>query len=234
MDALNRDSRTSVHFMISYVLAGGLTVEQSRAVDFQKALLDNGLEFTQTNIRPKSFTLLRQEPSNLQIKLDSAAPQVRSIQIIANNPSCDLAMFGRDAMAATDAYRQIWPAEQYQIIRSTARVHHLYSSREHAFKYLWETRLRQSPEDFKRLGPRPVAGGGIRLMIPPHAVGDEEPRSIEIRIESFLREQRKLLVETAFVWPRPRALSKDDNFDTIQRLEALENYAANEVWNFLS
>ncbi len=35
MDALNRDSRTSVQFMISYVLAGGLTVEQSRAVDLQ-------------------------------------------------------------------------------------------------------------------------------------------------------------------------------------------------------
>jgi len=234
MDALNRESRTSVHFMISYVLAGGLALEQSRAVDFQKALLDNGLEFSQTSIRSGSCMLLRQEPSNLQVKLESPAPQIRSIQVIANNPSCDLSMFTRDATAATDAFRRVWPAEQYQVIRATARIHHLYSSREHAFKYLWETRLRQSPEDFKKLGSRPVAGGGIRLMIPPHAVGDEEPRSIEIRIESFLREQRKLLVETAFVWPRPRMLTKDEQFPTVACMESVESYAVNEVWSFLS
>ncbi len=234
MDALNRESRTSVHFMINYVLAGAPPLEQSRAVDFQKALLDNGLEFSQTNIRPRSFMLLRQEPSNLQVKLDSPAPQVSSIQIIANNPAYDVGMFARDAMAAMDAYRQTWQAPQYQIIRATAKISHLYSSQEHAFKYLWETRLGQSAEDFKRLGPRPVAGGGIRLMIPPHAVGGEEPRSIEIRIESFLREQRKLLVETTFAWLQPKVVGKEDAFDIPERLESLENYAANEVWNFVT
>jgi len=234
MDALNRESRTSVHFMVNYVLAGGPAPEQSRAVDFQKALLDNGLEFSQTNVRPRSFLLLRQEPSNLQVKLDCPAPQVSSIQVIANNPAYDVGMFARDALAVSDAYRQTWPAAQYQIIRAMAKISHLYSSREHAFKYLWETRLGQSAEDFKRLGPRPVAGGGLRLMIPPHAVGGEEPRSIELRIESFLREPRKLLVETAFTWPQPKVLAKDDAFDIPERLEALETYATNEVWNFVS
>jgi len=34
MDALNRESRTSVHFMVSYVLAGAPPMEQSRSVDF--------------------------------------------------------------------------------------------------------------------------------------------------------------------------------------------------------
>ena len=234
MDAINRDSRTSVHFMISYVLASPMDVGGSRAVDFQRALLDNGLEFTQTNVRGKSFILSRQEPSNLQIKLDSPAPQISNIQVVANNPSYDLDMFGRDALAVPDAWRQTWPAEQYQIVRSSAKIQHLYSSRDHAFKYLWEKRLGQSVEDFQALGKRPVAGGGIRLTMPPHKIGDEEPRSIEIRIESFLREPNKLLVETTFVWPKPGLLKKDENFDTIQRLQSLEEYAANEVWNFLT
>ncbi|MBE0537022.1 MAG: hypothetical protein IH624_15265 [Phycisphaerae bacterium] len=234
MDALNRESRTSVHFMVSYMLAGAPAFEQSRAVDFQKALLDNGLEFTQTNIRPRNFMLLRQDPSNLQVKLDSPGPQITGLHTIANNPTYDIDMFARDALAVTDAYRQTWPAPHYQIIRATAKVSHLYSSQEHAFKYLWETRLGQSPEDFKRLGPRPVAGGGLRLMIPPHAVAGEEPRSIEIRIESFLREPRKLLVETTFAWPQPKVLAKDDAFDIPQRLESLETYAVNEVWTFVS
>ena len=45
MNAINRDSRTSVHFMINYVLAAPMTVQQANAVDVQKALLDQGLEF---------------------------------------------------------------------------------------------------------------------------------------------------------------------------------------------
>jgi len=234
MDALNRESRTSVHFMISYVLAGAPALEPARAVDFQKSCLDNGLEFSQTNIRPRSFMLLRQDPSNLQVKLDSPGPQVSSVQSIANNPTYDLAMFARDALAVTAAYRQTWPSPHSQVIRTDAKLSHLYSSQEHAFKYLWETRLGQSPEDFKRLGSRPVAGGGLRLMIPPHAVGGEEPRSIELRIESFLSEPRKLLVETTFTWPQPKVIASDDPFDVMDRLEALEAYATNEVWNFVT
>lgn len=234
MNAINRDSRTSVHFMINYVLAAPMTVQQVKAVDFQKALLDQGLEFSQINTRPKSLILTRQEPSNLQIKIESPAPQVSNIQVVASNPSYDLEMFARDAVAVTDAFRKTWPADQYQIIRSSAQLRHLYSSKEHAFKYLWETRLGQSPEDFKAFGKRPVAGGGIRLMMPPHQIDQEEPRSIEIKIESFLREPAKLLVETTFVWPKPGLITKDKNFETIEKLQALEEYAANEVWNFLT
>jgi hypothetical protein len=220
--------------MVGYVLAAGVSVEQSKAVDFQRALLDNGLEFSQTNIRGRSFALARLEPSNLQIKLDSPAPQISNIQVIANNPSYDLEMFARDTVAVMESVRQTWPAEQYQVIRSSAKVQHLYSSREHAFKYLWETRLGQSSEDFAALGGRPVAGGGIRLTMPPHKIGDEEPCSIELRIESSPRELNKLLVETAFVWPKPVLIRADDTFDTTARLRQLEQYAANEVWNFLA
>ena len=234
MDGLIRESRTSVHFMVSYVLAGAPAMEQARAVDFQKALLDNGLEFAQTNLRPRSFMLIRHEPANLQVKLDAPAPPVSTIQVLSNNPVYDITMFARDALAVTDAYRQTWPAERYQIVRTTAKISQLYSSQEHAFKYRWETRRGQSAEDFKRLGPRPVAGGGLRLMIPPHSVGGEEPRSIELRIESFLREPRKLLVETTFAWLQPRVVGKDEAFDIAERLEALENYAAEEVWNFIT
>ena len=61
-----------------------------------------------------------------------------------------------------------------------------------------------------------------------------DPVSIEVRIESFLQEPRKLLVETAFTWPKPRTVSRDNRFESRPFLEMVEHYAANEVWNFLT
>lgn len=234
MKAINPETRTSVHFSINYVIAMGWAPDKAKTVDFQKALLDNGLDFAQTNVRTNMFTLFRSQPSNLTVKIETPAQHVSSIQIIAQNPSYDPEMFLQEASAAMAAYQKTWPVEQYQIIRAMAKIHHLYSSQGHAFKYLWEDRLDQSPEDFRCLGKRPVAGGGLRLIMPPHAIENEEPHSIEVRIESFLHEPRKVLVETAFVWPKPSVLPKGERFDPALLLGPVEEYATNEVWTFLT
>jgi len=234
MDAINRQSRTSVHFSINYAIASGWTPDKAVTVDFQKALLDNGLEFSQTNAGPRSFTLSRTQPSHLQVKLESPAPQVSGIYIISSPPTYDLEMFIQEASSATDAYQQTYRTGQYQIIRCAAKIQHLYSSQTHAFQYLWERRLGQSPEDFRCLGPRPVAGGGLRFVMPPQEIPEQEPCSVELRIESLFREPRKLLVETAFIWPKPMLLGEGEKFDSAFRLNTLEQYATNEVWEFLT
>jgi hypothetical protein len=234
MDAINRQSRTSVHFSINYVIATGWTPDKAMTVEFQKALLDNGLDFSQTNTGPRSFTLNRNQPSHLQVKLEAPAPQLSGIGIVSAPPASDLEMFIQEASAATDAYQQTYRTSQYQIIRCAAKIQHLYSSQAHAFQYLWETRLGQSPDDFRCLGPRPVAGGGLRFVMPPHEIAGSEPCSIELRIESLFREPRKLLVETAFIWPKPLLLQRDEKFDSAGRLTTLEQYATNEVWTFLT
>jgi hypothetical protein len=234
MAAINRQSRTSVHFSINFVIAGAWTPDKVITMDFQKALLDNGLDFSQTTARANSFTLSRTQPSHLQVKLESPAPQVCGIQITSSPPAYDLEMFIQEACGATGAYQQAYPANQYQIIRCGAKIQHFYSSQAHAFQYLWETRLGQSPEDFRCLGQRSVAGGGLRLVMPPHAEENEEPCSIELRLESSFREPRKLLIETAFVWPKPLLLQKDEKFDPASRLMSLERYATDEVWTFLT
>ncbi len=234
MEIINRQTRTSVHFNLAYVIASPWSVDNAKAVQFQKSLLDNGLDFSQTNIGPASFVLVRRQPSHLQIKLDCPAAQLSGIQILSAPPAYDLDGFIRDANAATIAYQQTFGAEQYQIIRTSAKIHPLYSCSDHAFKYPWEDRLGQSPQDFQCLGKRPVAGGGLRLVMPPHAAGEQEPCSIEIRLESSLREQKKVFVETTFTWPKPRVLQKDQKFDPAEHLNIVEQYAANEVWAFLT
>lgn len=234
MEVINRETRTSIYFSMTFVLGAAWRHDNAKSVEFQKALLDNGLEFAQTMANSGSFTLLRNEPSNLQIKLESAGPGVSGLHIISANPQYDLDMFIRDASAACVAYQKTWPTGQYQIIRCAAKIQHLYSCQTHAFKYLWETRLGQSGKDFASLGPGSVAGGGLRLVMPPASVSGSEPRSSEIRIESFLREPGKLLIETGFVWPRPRIVQTDQDFGCGRSLKELEKYAVNEVWAFLT
>lgn len=234
MDAINRETRTSVNFHLGYVIAMPWVQDRGKGVNFQKALLDAGLEFSQVSSHPNNIRLIRNEPSHLQIKLDAPAPQLTSMQITSTNPQHDLDMFIHECNAAMAAFQQVSNTPQYQIIRTTAKIQHVYSLSMHAFKYLWEKRLGQSSKDFHSLGDRPVAGGGLRLIMPPHAKENEEPKSIEVRFESSLRDAKQILIETIFFWPQPRVLQNDQKFDPKSRLAPLEDYAANEVWGFLT
>lgn len=234
MERINRQSKTTVHLSVQYLLAGQWAPERARTVEFEKALLENGLDFAQTQTRDNSFTLIRTQPSHLQVKLDSPGPQVVSLLVLTSNPQYEREMFSRDAEAVTHAFSKTWPADHYQVLTVTSKIHHLYSAQTHAFQYLWEERLGQSPEDFRLLGQRPVAGGGLRLIMPPHAVEGGEPTSIEVRVESFLREPQKVFIETAFTWPRPRVIRPDQDFEPQRYIDITEQFAAEEVWNFLT
>jgi hypothetical protein len=234
MELINRQSKTTVHLSIQYLLAGLWTPERARTVEFEKALLENGLDFGQTQTRDNSFTLIRTQPSHLQVKLESPGPQVVSLLVLASNPQYERELFSRDAEAVTRAFSKTWPADHYQVLTVNSKIHHLYSAQTHAFQYLWEERLGQSPEDFRLLGQRPVAGGGLRFIMPPHAVEGGEPTSIEVRVESFLREPQKVFIETAFTWPRPRVIRPEQDFEPQRYIEMTEQFAAEEVWNFLT
>lgn len=234
MIPINRDSKTSVHFGINFLLAGPWGHEKGVILEFQKALLDGGVEFTQTAVRPAGFSLIRNETSPMQVILESPNPQVHTLQIASANPQYDLDMFSRESQVVVTAYQKTWRHPQYQVLNSGGVIRHLYSVKDHAFKYIWEQRLGQSGEDFKLLDSRPVAGGGLRLLIPPHQKEGGEPVSIEIRIESFLREAQKLFVETVFTWPQPRIVNETNGFDCQGRLSEIEAFAANQVWDFIA
>jgi hypothetical protein len=234
MEPINRQSKTSIHFSVTYVVAMQWAPDKGKTLDFQKALFDNGLDFSQTNITAKQYTLFRSEQSPLRVVIESNGPQVASLHVVSQNPTCDLGMFVQDADAVCSAFQQTWSAEQFQVVRRSAKIHHLYSCNTHAFSYLWEKRLGQSPDDFKTLGGRPVAGGGLRLVMPPFAKEGEEPTSIEVRIESFMRETTKLFIETAIIWPKPTLRKREENLDPEALMQQTEDYAANEVWDFLT
>jgi hypothetical protein len=234
MHKVNKDSRTSIHFSVGYLLAGQWAADKARCLDFQKALLEAELEFSQTTFATNRFTLVRNEPSNLQVVAESPGPQVASVTVTAAYSQYDLAMFQKEAEAVFEAYKRSWPSTHYNLLQCSARIHQLYSCSEHAFRYIWEDRLGQKAEDFAIFGGRPVAGGGLRLVMPPAAVEGQEPCSVELKIESYFRELAKLFIETVFVWPQPRVITGAEQFDPGQRIATVDAYMDNEVWQFLA
>ncbi|HUW18064.1 MAG TPA: hypothetical protein VMW16_02045 [Sedimentisphaerales bacterium] len=232
MEGFNRESRQSIYFEVSYVIASEWSCDTMQRLDFQKSLAERQLDFPQTNVGPNNFILVRLEPSALQVKAALLGPRVSSISISSKRPVHSLNLFNKEAEAVCDAYHQTWLKQQCQILQCNARIQHLYSCHEHAFKYLWEQRLGQQPQDFSYLGKRPVLGGGLRLVMPP-LKEDVEPVQIELKIESFFPELGKMFIETSFLWPQPRLLKKDEKFDPELRLKRVEKYALNEVCDFV-
>lgn len=233
MEKIIRESKTTIFLQIQYVLAANWSPERVKTVEFERALLDNGLDFHQTQSQPNAFMLIRQQNSPMQVRLETPAPQVVSVLVSANNPHYDYELFARDAEAVMAAFSKVWHQPMYQILNVNTKIHHLYSTQGDAFGYLWEHRLRQSPADFAAFGGRPVAGGGLRLVLPPHSTDGKMPCSIDVRIESYFRQAQKMFIETAFVWPQPLTVSAEQGFNPLQYLQQTELFAVNEVWQFL-
>ncbi|MHC4659955.1 MAG: hypothetical protein ACYS83_12405, partial [Planctomycetota bacterium] len=214
MESFNRESRQSIYFEVSYVIANEFPSDTMERLNFQQSLAERQLDFPQAAAGTHNFTLIRTEPSPLQVKAASLGPRVSNISTSSKRPIHRLELFSKEAEAVCDAYRQTWLKQQCQILQCSARIQHLYSCQGHAFKYLWEERLGQEPQDFSYKE-------------------EAEPVQIEIKIESFFPELGKILIETFFVWPKPRLLAKNEKFDPELRLRGVEKYAINEVCDFL-
>ncbi|MFH1614745.1 MAG: hypothetical protein ABIG61_06650 [Planctomycetota bacterium] len=231
MEDIVRQSRQSIHFAISFVVAAPWSMEKKKCVDLERVLLDERLEFSQTRTSQRDFTLIRTEQSNLQVQIVSLGPQVSRMSVIAEKPEDQLELFAKEAQTVWQSYRTVWFGGPVQILERRALIRQLYSLSDHAFKYLWEDRLGQSPEDFKLLG-RPVLGGGLRFIMPPNPK-DKQPVQIEVKIESFLQEAKRLFVETAFLWPKPAAISVEESSEVSNMLSAVENFATHQVLDFI-
>ncbi|HDZ69001.1 MAG TPA: hypothetical protein ENH43_01095 [Phycisphaerales bacterium] len=231
MEGLNRESRQSIYYSVSFITASEWLSNTMKRLDFQRLMAENQLDFPQTSAGVRNFTFIRTEQSPLQVKTASLGPRVSSISISSERPVHNLDLFVKEAEVVCNAYHQTCLSIPCQILQCGVNIRHLYSCEDHAFKYLWESRLGQKGEDFHYLG-RPVLGGGLRLFMPP-LKEDTEPVQIEIKIESFLQESQKMFIETVFVWPQPRLLSKDDKFDPAFRLTKVEKYATSKVLEFI-
>ena len=195
---------------------------------FQKAIMDNGLEFSKLENQKNNITLIRDNPAPLQITVGSQEMQIGQFLVIA--PSGPLQQFIDESEAAIKALEAVWPVPSRQIIKVDATIRQLYETTSpHAFQELWETRLGQSSQSLAAFG-RPVRGGGLRFVMDP--IKEELPVQIEVKIESFLNDTTKIFVEIQFNWPLPAPPGTP--FDARSRLNRLNEYVEKEVSAFLT
>ncbi len=229
---MNPDSRQTIHMGLNFVFSPMPIINQRGYIDYQDALLTRGIEVSKTGFADQREILVaREPPASLEVKVSALGPpSVAQLLILAPSPLYDWESFAKEAEAIVTAFESTWPEPNRQLIRCDVTLRDLYeTSAEHAFQELWETRLRQPPDSLAAFG-RPVLGGGLRFVMPPLS-GEPQPVQIEVKIESFLRDTKKIFVETQFVWLVPSA--PGTQFDPVSRLRRVDDYVEHQVLAFI-
>lgn len=229
---MNPESRVTIHMGINFVVSPMPTIDQQSSLSFQQSLVNYGIDFSKVELKEREILAVREAPTALEVRVAALGPpSVGQLVILAPDPRRPLDLFGKEAESVVKAFDSNWPQKRRQIISCDATLRDLYeSSGEHAFQELWETRLRQSRDSLAVLG-RPVLGGGLRFVMPP-LPNDPEPLQIEVKIESFLRDTKKIYVETQFVWPSPMPPGRP--LDAMSRLKQVDKYIEHEVVSFIT
>ena len=226
------DSRQIMYMGINYHTLPMPAIDQHNNLKFQQALLRLGIDVTGGTTQRNQILIGRDPPLSLEIRLIAQAtePRVGQILIIAPTPERPLRHFISEVEAILQAFAQTWPSPNRQILRCDVTLRCLYqSTSKHAFQELWEERLHQPTESLSKL-KRQVRGGGLRLVMPLQP-GTPEPAQIELKIESFLRDTKKIFVETQLVWPEPKPPGTD--FASADKLNQANDYIENEVHAFM-
>jgi hypothetical protein len=224
-------SRQVQHIGINFILIPSAIISNQSTLAFQQAIRDSGLDFSNVSLQPGGITVIRENPSPLQIVVSMGQPPIGQLAIIAPFPKTGIGMFINEARAAVEAFKIAWPSPAWQIIKCDATIRELHETEsEHAFKELWESRLKQSPESLRIFG-KPVRGGGLRFVFDPTPDAAADPVQIEVKIESFLNDSKKIYVETQFIWIAPSAPSPD--IDVENRLQKMNDYIDKRVTGFI-
>ncbi|MFQ5611267.1 MAG: hypothetical protein ACE5H9_03950 [Anaerolineae bacterium] len=219
-----------LHIGINYVITPPPEINKGKLLSFQQAMIDTGIDFDNVENGSREIVLLKKTPS-LQIRVIAApdAP-VGQLLVVAPHPHRTPEDFGREAEAIVRAFHNTWRTPR-QILSCDSTIRYLYeASEEHAFKELWETRLGQSQDALAVFGRR-VLGGGIRFVMPPE-IGEEVPTQIEVKIESFLRDTKKIFIEVEFKWPQPKPPGTP--FEPKRLIALVDNYIEDQVRSFMA
>jgi len=228
---MNTDSRQTIHIGINFVFSPAPIIESQSNWQFQKSLMECGIECSRAELKDRGILIVRETPPRLEIRVGNLPNSpVGQLLVVSSDPRCELELFIKDTEAVIEAFKATWKIANRQIISNDVTIRDLYeATEEHAFKELWEKRLHQAPNSLARFG-RPVLGGGLRFVMPPRQ-DDTDPVQIEVKIESFLQDTKKIFLETQFVWLSSK--SPGDSFDPNSRLKDVDQYIERQVEAFV-
>ena len=207
---MREDTRHTIHLGVNFVFSPKPDISGRKHLDFQARLAEEQIEFDQAVRNAGHVVFVKSGPRILQVRVggtDQPEAPLGQLLVIAKanlaSGSVDAGVSIEDFKLASatvcETFHELWPGA-FQIASQDAAVHMLYDSgHEHAFSYLWEEWLGQDPEKLAKLG-RQVLGGGLRFVMPP-VQGADDRVMLEVKIESFLREPRKLYIEAQMAQP---------------------------------
>jgi hypothetical protein len=224
------ETKRAFHFGVNFLFAPPPNFTPGHQLAFQQRLAEDAhIVFDQTQQSGGKLVLVRAKKP-LQVTVGPAGPQVAQLLVVAPEPDRLLSEFKDEARAVVEAYWEVWPGPA-QIVRRDCTIRYLFvSEEEHAFKYLWEKRLGQSEEDLEAL-ERDVLGGGLRLVMPRRTEVSGDP-TVEVKVESFLRDSTHLFVDTQFVWEEPSPRGEEPNPG--EMLDEVDEYAVGPVVKFIT
>lgn len=227
---MKAQSRVIIHMGINFYSIPMPLINSQTLLAFQQAIMEEGLEYSRVESPKNAISLLRDAPSPLQITVSTPESQVGQLLIIAPNQKGTLELFIQEAEAAVQAYEKVWTVSSRQLVRADATIRELYeTTSDHAFQELWESRLGQPPEALGVFG-RPIRGGGLRFVM---ELGEEDlPAQIEVKVESFLNDTKKIFVETQFTWPIPSEPHLE--FNVRKRIDTMNTYIKTHIQPFIS
>jgi hypothetical protein len=222
-------TKQTVHMGVGCVFAPQPVIDSEHSIRFQGELSSHGLVFTQIQNPPGSLILLR-DPRALEVRVQQVGPGVGSVVVIAPQPWATLGEFLDEVQTVFSAYGATWSGQQMQVLQRECTVRQLYGvTEDHAFKFLWEQRLRATEDELRAFG-RPVLGGGLRFVIPPSDPHADEA-NIQVRIESFLPDPSKLLVEVQMQWSVMQIM---DELDPGPILGEADRFLSEEAVRFIT
>ncbi|EJO69685.1 MULTISPECIES: hypothetical protein [Leptospira] len=228
---MNRN-RNIIHVGLSDLFLPITVRSKSEIFQFQSNLEELGIEITGTNYASNQNVLTRQlSQSVLTIQILNAGPNITQLLVVSENPEVSLESIEEDFERVLEAFDKVWSIQGKNVVKSDLTVRLLTdSSTEHAFGEIWEKRLRQSRDGLQQLG-RPILGGGLRFVLPPLNNQDPEDHGIEIKIESFFPDPRKVFMETIFLWSAPRIVP--ERWSVSDRIQKVIQYMEQHLIPFL-
>jgi hypothetical protein len=226
-------SRKNIHVGINYILAPIPSIDRSSALKFQSQLEGDKIDITNVSYLSNQISMIRQNPgSSLEIKLLNVGPQVVQLVILLSQPEYSIELIEEEVDRIVTIFNNVWPTNGKQLIACDTTIRTLFdSTSNHAFQEIWENRLNQKKEELSILG-RPIQGGGLRFVLPPSDPRDPNDYIIEIKIESFLPDPRKIYVESQFIWKIPSVLKT--HISGSDKIELVEKFINDNIIQYIT
>lgn len=227
---MKKHSEQLIHIGINFLTLPGVTISNESCLQFQKEINLSGLDFSKVEKNPDNtkIAIIRESPSPLHILVSVQQPPVAQLRIIAPFPKTSKDLFIYEVEAVVRAYEATWPADSRKVVHSDGAIRELLEASgefTHAFQELWERRLNQSAESLKIFG-KPIRGGGLRFVLDPLQT-DSDPVQIEVKIESFLQDTKKIFVETIFNWFAETGINPNE------RINSMDQFVKDHVYEFI-